>query len=99
MAHRKAGGSTSILRDSNPQFLGVKIFGGQECRSGSILVRQRNTMFYPGKNVKMGKDFTLFAITDGIVRFSKKKKHRFNGSLKKTRYIHVDPVATSKTSS
>ena len=69
MAHKKAGGSTRNGRDSNPQFLGVKRYGGQHVRSGNILVRQRGTKFHPGRNVKIGRDDTLFAVADGVVRF------------------------------
>ena len=69
MAHKKAGGSTRNGRDSNPRFLGVKRFGGQHVRSGNILVRQRGTKFHPGRNVKIGRDDTLFAVADGAVRF------------------------------
>ena len=69
MAHKKAGGSTGNGRDSNPQFLGVKRYGGQHVLSGNILVRQRGTKFHPGHNVKIGRDDTLFAVADGVVRF------------------------------
>ncbi len=69
MAHKKAGGSSRNGRDSNPQFLGIKRFGGQHVTSGSILVRQKGTKFHPGRNVKKGRDDTLFAVSDGVVRF------------------------------
>ena len=69
MAHKKAGSSSRNGRDSNPQYLGVKRFGGQSVVAGNILVRQRGTRFYPGLNVGMGKDYTLFALADGVVRF------------------------------
>jgi large subunit ribosomal protein L27 len=69
MAHKKAGGSSRNGRDSNPQFLGVKRYGGQYVRPGNILVRQRGTKFHPGRNVKIGRDDTLFAVADGVVRF------------------------------
>lgn len=71
MAHKKGVGSTRNGRDSNPQYLGVKRYGGQAVTSGSILVRQRGTVFHPGKNVKIGSDDTLFAVADGVVRFEK----------------------------
>ena len=70
MAHKKAGGSSRNGRDSNSQRLGVKRFGGQEVRAGNILVRQRGTVFHPGRNVSMGKDHTLFALKDGVVQFA-----------------------------
>ena len=69
MAHKKAGGSTRNGRDSNPKFLGVKKYGGNTVKSGMIIVRQRGTKFHPGKNVGCGKDHTLFAKDDGIVKF------------------------------
>lgn len=69
MAHKKGGGSTRNGRDSNPQYLGVKVAGGQACRAGSVIVRQRGTPFKPGRNVGRGKDDTLFALTDGVVEF------------------------------
>ncbi|MBL0333740.1 MAG: 50S ribosomal protein L27 [Chlorobiota bacterium] len=76
MAHKKGGGSTRNGRDSNPQYLGVKRFGGQVVRSGNILVRQRGTKFFPGNNVGIGTDDTLFALTDGVVTFERKGKTR-----------------------
>ena len=69
MAHKKGGGSSRNGRDSNSQRLGVKKFGGEAVRSGNILVRQRGTKFFPGVNVGMGRDFTLFATIDGFVKF------------------------------
>jgi large subunit ribosomal protein L27 len=69
MAHKKGVGSSRNGRDSNPQFLGVKRFGGAHVTSGSILVRQKGTKFHPGRNVKIGRDHTLFAVSDGVVRF------------------------------
>lgn len=69
MAHKKGVGSSRNGRDSNPQYLGVKRFGGEEVSSGSILVRQRGTKFHPGRNVGRGRDDTLFALADGVVTF------------------------------
>lgn len=69
MAHKKGQGSSRNGRDSNPQHLGVKRFGGQAVTGGSIIVRQRGTKFFPGKNVGRGKDDTLFALSDGVVQF------------------------------
>lgn len=71
MAQKKAGGSSKNGRDSNPKYLGVKRYGGQQVTAGCILVRQRGTRFYPGKNVGLGRDHTLFSKVDGVVRFSK----------------------------
>jgi len=76
MAHKKAGGSSRNGRDSNPKMLGVKIFGGQHAEGGNIIVRQRGTKFHPGENVGMGKDHTLFALSDGQVSFREGYKRR-----------------------
>ena len=70
MAHKKSGGSTSNGRDSNPKMRGVKKYGGEAVRIGNIIVRQKGTKFHAGPGVKMGRDFTLFAISDGKVQFS-----------------------------
>ncbi|MGC8876729.1 50S ribosomal protein L27 [Thermus sp.] len=85
MAHKKGLGSTKNGRDSQSKRLGVKRFGGQVVRAGHILVRQRGTRFKPGKNVGMGRDFTLFALVDGVVEFQDK------GRL--GRYVHVRPLS------
>ncbi len=69
MAHKKGGGSSRNGRDSNPQYLGVKVYSGETVTGGSIIVRQRGTKFFPGMNVGLGKDYTLFAKVDGIVKF------------------------------
>ena len=76
MAHKKGEGSVKNGRDSNSKRLGVKIFGGQPAISGNIIVRQRGTEYHPGKNVGVGKDFTLFALTDGVVEFRKGRQNR-----------------------
>ncbi len=76
MAHKKGVGSSRNGRDSNPQFLGVKRYGGQFVTAGNIIVRQRGTKFHPGKNVGIGKDDTLFALKDGYVKFVVKKAKR-----------------------
>jgi len=70
MAHKKGQGSSRNGRDSNPQFRGVKRFGGQSVSAGTIIVRQVGSVFRPGRNVGLGRDFTLFALTDGVVRFA-----------------------------
>jgi large subunit ribosomal protein L27 len=76
MAHKKGEGSVKNGRDSQSKRLGVKIFGGQAAISGNILIRQRGTVYHPGKNVGVGKDFTLFALTDGVVEFKKGRNDR-----------------------
>jgi len=76
MAHKKGAGSSSNGRESHSKRLGVKIFGGQFAKSGAIILRQRGTVHNPGENVGIGKDHTLFALTDGIVEFTKKRANR-----------------------
>jgi len=88
MAHKKAGGSTRNGRDSESKRLGVKMYGGQAIKAGSIIVRQRGTQFHPGVNVGCGKDHTLFAKADGVVKFEIK------GS-KNRRYVTVESVESS----
>ena len=82
MASKKGGGSTRNGRDSNPKYLGVKIYGGQAIEAGNIIIRQRGTRVYPGANVGIGKDHTLFALTAGRVRFHDGKQSR--------KYVSVD---------
>lgn len=89
MAHTKAGGTTALGRDSISKRLGVKKFGGQKIKKGEIIIRQRGTAFRPGKNVKRGKDDTLFSLTDGLVKFYTKKIKRFTGKLQKTKFVSV----------
>ena len=81
MAHKKGQGSSRNGRDSNPQFLGVKRYGGETVTPGTILVRQCGTRFHPGKNVGMGSDYTIYSLIDGTVRFQASRK------------VHVDPRA------
>ncbi|MBM3412012.1 MAG: 50S ribosomal protein L27 [Bacteroidetes bacterium] len=76
MAHKKGEGSVKNNRDSQSKRLGVKIFGGQPAVSGNIIVRQRGTVYHPGKNVGVGRDFSLFAMTDGVVEFKKGRNNR-----------------------
>jgi large subunit ribosomal protein L27 len=79
VAHKKGQGSSRNGRDSNPQFLGVKRYGGESVTPGTILVRQCGTKFHPGKNVGMGSDYTIYSLIDGTVRFQENRK------------VHVDP--------
>ena len=76
MAHKKGAGSSKNGRESHSKRLGVKIFGGQKVVAGNIIVRQRGTVHYPDNNVGMGKDHTLFALTDGVVQFKKKRNNK-----------------------
>ena len=89
MAHRKAGGSTQLGRDSISKRLGVKIFGNQKVNTGNIIVRQRGTKFHPGENVKRCNDDTLMALVNGVVKFSNKKVRAFTGKLVLRRYVSV----------
>jgi len=89
MAHKKAGGSSRNGRDSAGQRLGVKIFGGQAINAGNVIIRQRGTQFHPGKGVGMGKDHTLFALTDGHVSFHK--------GFKRRTFVSVLPMITAAT--
>ncbi|MEI6056161.1 MAG: 50S ribosomal protein L27 [Lentisphaerota bacterium] len=74
MAHKKGQSSSRNGRDSKPKFLGVKAYGGELIPAGSIIIRQRGTKFHPGKNVGCGRDFTLFALKDGVVEFNKRQR-------------------------
>lgn len=89
MATTKSSGTTRLGRDSNPKYLGVKLFGGQKAKPGSIIVRQRGTKFIPGTNVKKGSDDTLYATKEGIVEFQTKSKKNFNGKRKKVKKVNV----------
>ena len=89
MAHRKAGGTAKNLKDSNPQYLGIKLYDGEKAQSGSIIVRQRGTRIIAGDNVGLGKDHTLFALKDGTVKFGSKRKTAFNGKTAVHRVVSV----------
>jgi len=81
MAHRKAGGSTRNLRDSNPKYLGTKLGDGQTAKVGSVIVRQRGTKIEAGENVKVGRDHTLYSVAEGTVSFRDRRKTRFDGKV------------------
>lgn len=85
MAHKKGVGSSRNGRDSNPQFLGVKCYGGQRVKAGMIIVRQKGTKFHPGSNVGMGGDYTLFATAEGVVNFSSR-----HGRARKVSVVPVE---------
>ncbi len=91
MATRKAGGSTALGRDSISKRLGVKIYGGQAANEGNVLIRQRGTKYHAGKNVQRGADDTLFALTDGTVKFEERKVKAFTGRLEKRMFVHIIP--------
>ena len=88
MAHKKGAGSSKNGRESESKRLGVKIYGGQNAIAGNIIVRQRGTKHHPGTNVGMGKDHTLFALTNGVVLFKKSRQNRS--------YVHIEPVTTAE---
>jgi large subunit ribosomal protein L27 len=90
MAHKKAGGTASNLKDSKPKYLGVKVFGNQAVKAGGIIVRQRGNKFRPGENVRQGKDHTLFSVIDGFVKFTEKQITRFNGNKKRVKFVSVE---------
>jgi len=89
MAKTKSSGATKLGRDSQPKYLGVKVFDGQSVKAGQIIVRQRGLELLPGKNVGAGKDYTLFAKKSGIVKFLPKTKNKFNGSKRSTFSVNV----------
>ena len=89
MSHKKAGGSTRLGRDSQAQRLGVKVHDGQSIKKGMIIVRQRGSRVHAGTNVEKGGDDTLFALVDGKVKFSQRKRVRFDGSMKMSKYVSV----------
>ncbi|KKS43075.1 50S ribosomal protein L27 [Candidatus Kuenenbacteria bacterium RIFCSPHIGHO2_12_FULL_42_14] len=89
MAHRKAGGSTKLGRDSVSKRLGVKVTAGETVKAGDILVRQRGTKIHPGLNTKKGGDDTIYSVKDGKVEFTTKKMLKFNGKLKATKFANV----------
>ena len=93
MAHKKAGGSTALGRDSESKRLGVKRFAGQIVKAGMVLIRQRGTKWHPGKNVGRGGDDTLFAKISGVIKFQRRKATRFDGHRTLRTYIHVEPTA------
>jgi large subunit ribosomal protein L27 len=89
MAHRKAGGSAKNLKDSNPKYLGTKLYAGEKAKAGSIIIRQRGTRILPGTNVGLGKDHTLYALTEGTVSFGTKRKINFNRTSSVKKIVHV----------
>lgn len=89
MASTKAGGSAKNLNTSNPKFLGVKLSDGQAARPGMVIVRQRGTKIEAGKNVKVGKDHTLYAITEGRVAFRNRRKTNFDGRVVRKKVVDV----------
>ncbi len=89
MAHTKAKSSTKLGRDSNPQYLGVKMADGQKAKAGCIIIRQRGSKYLPGKNVGCGTDYTLFALKEGIVKFKTTQKTTFQGLKRKAKVVEI----------
>jgi len=89
MAHRKAGGSAGNSSDSNPQYLGTKLYDGQIAKTGNVIIRQRGTKILAGTNVKVGSDCTLFAVANGTVKFSSKRKKHFDGTVVRKKVVNV----------
>ena len=89
MSHKKAGGSTKNGRDSNAKRLGVKLYAGQKVTAGNILVRQKGNKFFAGENVGTGKDFTLFALKNGVVQFSEKRQKKYDGRVYRDKFVNV----------
>jgi large subunit ribosomal protein L27 len=89
MSHKKAGGSTKNGRDSKAKRLGVKLYAGQKVRTGGVLIRQKGNTFFAGENVGTGRDFTLFALKDGIVKFTEKRQKKYDGRIFRNKLVHV----------
>lgn len=90
MAKTKTAGSTRLGRDSQPKYLGIKLFAGQKVGAGNIIIRQRGTKFRPGRNVRRGADDTLYAVKEGVVKFTAKKIARFDGVKKPANIVSVE---------
>jgi len=89
MAHRKAGGTARNLRDSNPKYLGTKLYAGEKAKAGSVIVRQRGSKIIAGENVGTGKDYTLFALKEGVVSYRDKRKIKFDGAVQRKKVVDV----------
>lgn len=89
MSHVKAGGTAKNLRDSNPKYLGTKLYDGQKTKVGSIIVRQRGTKIIPGNNTGLGKDHTIFSLVEGTVKFKEVRKTNFNGKTVRRKMVEV----------
>ncbi|OGZ70182.1 MAG: 50S ribosomal protein L27 [Candidatus Staskawiczbacteria bacterium RIFCSPLOWO2_01_FULL_33_9] len=93
MSKTKQGGSSRLGRDSAAQRLGIKAYAGEKVKVGDIIIRQRGTKYLPGKNVKIGSDDTIYAMSIGVVRFQTKLKKLFNGSQRLAKVVNVDPIS------
>lgn len=92
MSKTKSAGSTKLGRDSNPKYLGVKRAGGQKVKAGEVILRQRGTKFLVGKNVGIGKDHTIFALKEGVVKFTTKRKVNFTGNQRIAKVVNIIPA-------
>ena len=90
MAKTKSSGTTKLGRDSQPKYLGVKLYAGQKVKPGNIIIRQRGTKFLPGKNVKRGSDDTLYAVKEGKIKFASKRKKKFDGNQRVAKVVSVE---------
>ncbi len=90
MAKTKSAGATRLGRDSRPKYLGVKLYAGQKTKPGSIIIRQRGTKFLPGKNVRRGRDDTLYSVKEGVVKFTTKRKKKFDKSQRIVKIVNVE---------
>ena len=93
MSKTKATGATKLGRDSQPKYLGVKLYEGEKVKPGMIIIRQRGTKFLPGKNVRKGADDTLYSIIEGKVKFNTKKIRRFDNSRRIAKVVNVEPIS------
>ena len=93
MAHKKGMGSSRNGRDSNAQYRGVKKFGGEQVRAGNILIRQCGTKFHPGRNVGLGRDYTIYSLIDGVVKFQHKDRRRYRVSVYPLAFEEPTPAA------
>jgi large subunit ribosomal protein L27 len=89
MSKTKASGTTKLGRDSNPQYLGVKLYAGQKAKTGNIIIRQRGAKFLSGENTRIGKDHTIYAVKDGVVNFTTKRKTKFDGSQRMVKVVNI----------
>ncbi len=89
MAHTKAIGSTQLGRDSQPKYLGIKLYSGESAKPGAIIVRQRGTKFFPGKGVRRGNDDTIYAVIKGTVKFTTTKRKRYDGTYRLVKVVNV----------
>jgi large subunit ribosomal protein L27 len=90
MSKTKAAGTTRLGRDSKPKYLGVKLYEGQKAMPGNILIRQKGMKFMPGENVRVGRDFTLYAVKQGVIKFSTKRKTNFDGNKRIVKVVNVE---------